>query len=84
MSNIIEPSTTLNDFTIERVIGKGSFGSVFLVKRKLDQKLYALKSVFLDKLNKKEQENSVNEELQYLIQMLFHIKNLFSMRKIIL
>ena len=61
MSNIIEPSTTLNDFTIERVIGKGSFGSVFLVKRKLDQKLYALKSVFLDKLNKKEQENSVNE-----------------------
>ena len=61
MTNIFEPSTTLNDFTIERVIGKGSFGSVFLVKRKLDQKLYALKSVFLDKLNKKEQENSVNE-----------------------
>ena len=61
MTNKFEPSTTLNDFTIERVIGKGSFGSVFLVKRKFDQKLYALKSVFLDKLNKKEQENSVNE-----------------------
>ena len=61
MTNILEPTTTLNDFTIERVIGKGSFGSVFLVKRKLDEKLYALKSVFLDKLNKKEQENSVNE-----------------------
>ena len=61
MSNIFESSTTLNDFSIERVIGKGSFGSVFLVRRKLDQKLYALKSVFLEKLNKKEQENSVNE-----------------------
>ena len=61
MTNILESSTTLDDFSIERVIGKGSFGSVFLVRRKLDQKLYALKSVFLEKLNKKEQENSVNE-----------------------
>ena len=61
MTNLLESSTTLEDFKIEKVIGKGSFGSVFLVKRKLDQKLYALKSVFLEKLDKKEQENSVNE-----------------------
>ena len=61
MNNLLKSSTTLEDFTIEKVIGKGSFGSVFLVKRKLDQKLYALKSVFLEKLDKKEQENSVNE-----------------------
>ena len=53
--------TTLDDFIIEKVIGKGSFGSVYLVKRKADNKLYALKSVFLEKLNKKEKENSVNE-----------------------
>ena len=59
--NILPNSTTLDDFTIENVIGKGSFGSVYLVRRKQDDKLYALKTVFLKKLNKKEQDNSVNE-----------------------
>ena len=61
MNNLTNTKTTLDDFTIERVIGKGSFGSVYLVTRKQDQKLYALKTVYLSKLNKKEQENSVNE-----------------------
>ena len=51
----------MNDFLIEKVLGKGSFGSVYLVRRKEDNKIYALKSVILEKLNKKEQENSVNE-----------------------
>ena len=54
-------STSLSDFKKERVIGKGSFGSVYLVRRLEDNKIYALKTVILDKLNKKEQENSVNE-----------------------
>ena len=44
-----------------RILGKGSFGSVYLVTRKEDKKIYALKAVILEKLNKKEQENSVNE-----------------------
>ena len=61
MNNLSNNITTLDDFNIERVIGKGSFGSVYLVRRKVDQKIYALKTVFLEKLNKKEQENSVNE-----------------------
>ena len=61
MSNLNNNQTTLDDFIMERVIGKGSFGSVYLVKRKEDQKLYALKTVFLENLNKKEKENSVNE-----------------------
>ena len=61
MSSIPNNPTTLDDFKIEKIIGKGSFGSVYLVTRKADQKLYALKTVFLEKLNKKEQENSVNE-----------------------
>ena len=61
MNNLTNTKTTLDDFTIERVIGKGSFGSVYLVTRKQDQKLYALKTVYLNKLNKKEQDNSVNE-----------------------
>ena len=54
-------TTTLDDFKIERVLGKGSFGSVNLVTRKKDNQIYALKSVILEKLSKKQQENSVNE-----------------------
>ena len=53
--------SSMNDFNIEKVLGKGSFGSVYLVRRKEDNKIYALKSVILEKLNKKEQQNSVNE-----------------------
>ena len=54
-------NSSMNDFKIEKVLGKGSFGSVYLVRRKEDNKIYALKSVILEKLNKKEQQNSVNE-----------------------
>ena len=54
-------STTLDDFKIEKVLGNGSFGSVNQVTRKKDNRIYALKSVILEKLSKKQQENSVNE-----------------------
>ena len=54
-------NSSMNDFKIEKVLGKGSFGSVYLVRRIEDNKIYALKSVILEKLNKKEQQNSVNE-----------------------
>ena len=63
-------TTTISDFKKEKVIGKGSFGSVYLVRRLIDNKIYALKTVLLDKLNKKEQENSVNE-----VRILASIKN---------
>ena len=53
--------TSMSDFKIERQLGKGSFSSVYLVTRIADHKIYALKSVTMDKLTKKEQENSVNE-----------------------
>ena len=53
--------SSMKDFDIVKVLGKGSFGSVYLVRRKEDKKIYALKSVILEKLNKKEQQNSVNE-----------------------
>ena len=50
MTNISNNPTTLDDFKMEKIIGKGSFGSVYLVTRKADQKLYALKTVFLEKI----------------------------------
>ena len=54
-------TTSIRDFKKEKVLGTGSFGSVYLVRRRQDNKIYALKTVNLNKLNKKEQENSVNE-----------------------
>ena len=51
----------LSDFEIVKELGKGSFGSVCLVRRKEDHEIYALKSVCLKNLKKKEQQNSVNE-----------------------
>ena len=57
----MENSSCMNDFIIEKVLGKGSFSSVYLVRRKADNEIYAMKSVLLEKLKKKEQQNSVNE-----------------------
>ena len=54
-------TTSIRDFKKEKVLGTGSFGYVYLVRRRQDNKIYALKTVDLSKLNKKEQENSVNE-----------------------
>ena len=53
--------TSLDDFKIEKTLGKGSFGLVYLVTRKKDNKIYALKSVILEKLSEKQQESSLNE-----------------------
>ena len=54
-------NASLSDFEIIGILGKGSFSSVFLARRKKDHHEYALKSVQLEKLSKKEQENSINE-----------------------
>ena len=54
-------SASLADFEIVGILGKGSFSSVFLARRKADKKQYAIKSVQLTKLSSKEQENSINE-----------------------
>ena len=52
---------SINDFIIGKVLGKGAFGSVSLVTRKRDGKVYAMKRVNIGKLNKKEKESSLNE-----------------------
>ena len=54
-------STSIHDFTIQKTLGRGSFGSVYLVLRKKDQKIYALKTVIFENLTKRDQENSLNE-----------------------
>ena len=52
---------SLKDFKIIKDIGSGSFGVVLLVKRKQDNKIYALKRVKLSNLILNEKQNSLNE-----------------------
>ena len=43
-----DANATLNDFQIKRVIGRGSFGKVFLVVHKTTQEVFAMKSLRKD------------------------------------
>ena len=43
----------MNDFEIGKILGKGSFGQVCLVKRKIDGKIYAMKQVKIQQLSEK-------------------------------
>ena len=52
---------SLNDFEFREKLGTGSFGSVYIVKRKENQKIYAMKRVKLINLGEKEKQNSFNE-----------------------
>ena len=52
---------SLEDFEIGKELGKGAFGSVYLVRRKEDSKIYAMKRVKMTQLNTKERENALNE-----------------------
>ena len=51
----------LSDFIIGELIGKGTFSSVNLVKRKIDNQTYAMKRVKIIQLQEKEKQNALNE-----------------------
>ena len=53
--------TTFYDFEILSTLGQGAYSTVYLVKRKKDNKQYALKSIIMEKLSKIEQQNNLNE-----------------------
>lgn len=44
-----------------RALGSGSYSQVFLVKRKLDQQLYAMKKVQILSMSEKDRQNAINE-----------------------
>ena len=52
---------SLEDFEFGRILGKGVFGSVIIVKRKQDREIYAMKRVKISGLTQRELENSFNE-----------------------
>jgi hypothetical protein len=57
---------TLEDFTILKVIDKGSFGKVFLVSNKKMGKLYAMKRINKDVLIEKKQIKNIRNEKEIL------------------
>lgn len=54
-------TASISDFEISKRLGEGSFGSVYMVKRKSDGKIYAMKKVKMTSLSTKEKENALNE-----------------------
>ncbi len=52
---------SLKNFETIKEIGKGAFSVVNQVRRKTDNKIYAMKRVKINKLNQKERENALNE-----------------------
>merc|ERR1711907_236248 len=52
---------TIRGFKVEKCLGKGTYGTVFRVKRLSDGKLYAMKQVDIKKMTSKERKAAVNE-----------------------
>ena len=51
----------MENFEIITKLGDGSYSTVYKVKRKIDNQIYALKKVKLINLTEKEKSNSLNE-----------------------
>jgi len=60
----------MENFEILEKLGEGSFSTVYKVRRKIDNQLYALKKVSLQNLKEKNILNSLNE-----IRLLASIKS---------
>ena len=52
-ANHSSDSVNLEDFIIEKVIGRGSFGKVYLVRKKDDNKYFAMKTLKKDQIIRK-------------------------------
>jgi serine/threonine protein kinase len=63
-----DSSVSLQDFEIKKVIGRGSFGKVFLVMKKGTKNVYAMKSLRKDVIIDYDQVESTKLEKEILMQ----------------
>ena len=68
VKNKNEKKVDLKDFQIKSVIGRGSFGKVFLVQKVQDQKVYAMKSLRKDVILDYDQVESTLLEKEILLK----------------
>ena len=61
-------NVNLNDFEIKKVIGRGSFGKVFLVQKIGDNEVYAMKSLRKDVIIEYDQVESTKLEKDILLK----------------
>ena len=64
--NKVNVGNKLSDFVVQKVLGKGHFGRVFLVISKLTNKVYAMKEILQDRYNNEEQRREVQKEIKLL------------------
>jgi serine/threonine protein kinase len=57
----VNVGSKLSDFTVEKQLGKGCFGSVCLVKSKLTNKVYAMKEIQSQNYNEKKRLEVLKE-----------------------
>lgn len=62
-----DKKVTLQDFEIKKVIGRGSFGKVFLVQKKGTKEVYAMKSLRKDVIIDYDQVESTKLEKEILM-----------------
>jgi serum/glucocorticoid-regulated kinase 2 len=61
-----KPEARLEDFEIRKMIGKGTFGKVFLVEHNFDKQLYAMKCIRKDIILENDQMENINLEKEIL------------------
>ena len=57
------------DFTLIKLIGKGTFGNVYLVRFKKNNKLYAMKVLLKSLIREQNQENNTKSERNLMVQI---------------
>ena len=67
--------STLKDFEVLSRLGSGSFGTVFRVRRIIDDGVYVIKTVRIVELSYKEQTEAINE-----VQILAQLKSPYVVR----
>lgn len=59
-----EQSIDLTDFKFEYLLGEGSYSKIYLVKKKDDGDLFALKKIFLKESHSVEKEDSQRDQIR--------------------